>query len=238
MLFARNEQIHGFPAVLVLNAARTLRQRDLPPVPNANTFRDLAAVLKTSSEDAQRLVAVFQAQGWLEPDLEEFKDGRLCLSDEGFRLAASRIGNPLPRVKAEALLAKAESLAQAINRDDRLPMYVEKLAVFGSFLTDKPALGDLDLAWRQKRRTTEHSLAIRDRLKQGRVDYPELPGSWFDGWDPYRWEYSYVFRQLKQRSQYVSLHEFDELETLNCPFQLVLEATTLDVPPYRYLKAY
>lgn len=53
----------------------------------------------------------------------------------------------LPRSEAERLLQRIISRAAEVNQDPvRYPYAVRRLVVFGSFLTDKEMLGDLDIA--------------------------------------------------------------------------------------------
>jgi hypothetical protein len=53
----------------------------------------------------------------------------------------------LPRAEAGRLLELVIAKAQFVNtRPEEFPYAVQTLAVFGSYLTDKPDLGDLDIA--------------------------------------------------------------------------------------------
>jgi hypothetical protein len=87
-------------------------------------------------------------------------------------LATARIGNPLTRAKAGALLHQALQNAMAINA---LPpeapyFYLTALAVFGAFLDqDKDVFEILDLAWERQERAgvafliQPHLSTLRDR---------------------------------------------------------------------------
>jgi hypothetical protein len=53
----------------------------------------------------------------------------------------------LPRAEAERLLELVIAKAEFVNaHPEEFPYAVQTLAVFGSYLTEKPVLGDLDIA--------------------------------------------------------------------------------------------
>ena len=128
-------------------------------------------------------------------------------------LANARIGGALARAKADALLAAVIDNARRMNK---LPatqgdiFWVTKLAVFGSHLSEKEQLGDVDIAWSTAPRTgTEawfaHCLAA--------------------GKDPM----SKTRKMLLPRSPYVKLASLAEVLALACPYRVVYEFA----PPLR-----
>src|SRR5262249_15110402 len=52
----------------------------------------------------------------------------------------------LSRAKAEQLVATVVTRAEQINSDDTYALCVSAIVAFGSFITDKPMIGDVDLA--------------------------------------------------------------------------------------------
>jgi hypothetical protein len=73
----------------------------------------------------------------------------------------------MKRATAETMLAAVIERAKAINGNADLLCPVSELRVFGSYLTDSPSLGDLDIACRLVRRpnwTAEAALARADLM--------------------------------------------------------------------------
>lgn len=106
---------------------------------------DLAVVLGVSLAEARPTWEQLVAEGFIETTPEGSRPTHRMDA-----LARARFGNPLPRKKAEALLAKTVAAAKALNAlPPEAPYYwVTRLAVFGSYLNaQKSELGDLDLAW-------------------------------------------------------------------------------------------
>src|SRR5687768_2958342 len=52
---------------------------------------------------------------------------------------------PVARTRAEKMVAGLAARAEQMNADPRYLHQIHRLAVFGSFLTAKPTLGDLDI---------------------------------------------------------------------------------------------
>lgn len=118
------------------------------------------------------------------------------------------------------MVAALPERAQAMNADPRYLHRVDRLAVFGSFLTDKPTLGDLDifadLRVRVVPKTDEDNARFRrhfpppDYIRRdfmSRLFWPELK-----------------FRRDLRIGPGMHIHDWDELERLGCPYRLIFEA--------------
>ena len=75
------------------------------------------------------------------------KSGWWFIGPQGRKLANSRFGPRLKRDKADALLLDVIRRAQLINTINPQAVRVTGLWVFGSYLSRKPELGDLDIAF-------------------------------------------------------------------------------------------
>ncbi|CAE6962750.1 hypothetical protein [Paraburkholderia domus] len=138
-------------------------------------------------------------------------EGRIVRDDQGNwrptelmqELGMARIGAPLPRKKADALVARIIENARAVNS---LPVsatefYVTGLAVFGSYVnTEKTELGDLDIAWESVERPgTLNALAA----------------SMFGGPNPI----TRTASLLRPKGPYVRLIEMSEMLKLGAPYE-------------------
>ena len=159
MLISRDQLIGGRPAVEVREVVRLFRHADF-------TSRELAAELGISEHDADVLIGDLAAEGLVERR-DEVIDGATAAPVEthtsqlpvwavslvGSALAKARIGQPMPRAKAGALLAQVLDRARAANESDVRLDRVTKIVLYGSLeQTNKSHVGDVDLAiWLEPR---------------------------------------------------------------------------------------
>ena len=117
----------------------------------------------------------------------------------------------LQRGEATRLLTRIVSRATEINEDPvRYPYAVRRLVVFGSFLTDKEVLGDLDIGVELKLVRPMASLDL------------ERPD-----WRPIHWaNRTHVALQVR-RPKVVSIHDIFEVLKLGTPTRQVFEDKTL-----------
>lgn len=123
------------------------------------------------------------------------------------QIALASISTGLKRTDADNLLMRVLDRAKKINAQaEDYGRKVTKIAVFGSYLTDKSLLGDLDLA-----------IELQYLSKP---DYEN--GNWMH---IEQQENKVVFSYLRLRKpEYISTHTFDELLRLETPYKLVFEA--------------
>lgn len=122
------------------------------------------------------------------------------------------------RARADRLIAQMVAEAEAINADATMIHTITLLAAFGSYLTDKEVLGDLDVAIQFKPRWTPENF---DALKrQFAIDHPMPPSTRRDYFGRMFWPETKLRRRIKV-GRGISLHDFSELEILGCPYRVV-----------------
>lgn len=132
-------------------------------------------------------------------------DGRFACAPAFLSLPAAKISKGIPRAEAEALLAKAIARANDINasatKDDPT---IRSLAVFGSYLSDKPILGDLDLMVEVANPSDIHNV---------------------DNWDRvWRAQDRLMTAMQLRRPEKIGIHTPGEVLTMRAPYRLVLGA--------------
>jgi predicted nucleotidyltransferase len=183
----------------------------LADMKSANLY-DLAVVLGVSPEEARPTWGQLISEGFIEttPDgaqpTERMDD-----------LARARFGKPLPRKRADALVEKAVSAAKALNAlpPDAPYYWITRLVVFGSYLdSEKPELGDLDLAWEVEGRpgVMGHVMMSimynRDDLQSTRA-------------------------QVIPKGPYVRLTSLHAVLDLKCPYQVIYTFTSEELTKAR-----
>jgi predicted nucleotidyltransferase len=142
------------------------------------------------------------------------RQGRFEASSLGSRLINLRLLPRIDRAKAERMLAALLERVREVNARTELLYRVKRVHVFGSFITDAPDLGDIDLALELERKQAEiehaggkwiaallaraEASGKRFSTYSGMVGYAELE----------------VRRLLKARSPYLEFHSFDGIERL------------------------
>ena len=144
------------------------------------------------------------------PDKRGHKIQFYCVTTAGTRLAATRLNRRIRRHTAERIVDAFLERVVAVNDDTDLLLTVVEVDAFGSFITDAPDLGDVDLAIR-----LEHKFPDQDwvDLNVARADASgrslNLLQRLFYG------QYE-VMQRLQNRNAYLSLHLFEEVAKLGC----------------------
>lgn len=132
MLLRRGQEL--FPGVLAKDVRDRLRHARRHARFSASTIDDDALLL------------LLEDNGYIK-QCDDFEGERLFdVTGKGAQLCAARVGSPLPRKKADALLEQVLDRAKTLN-DAQGPIEIISILVFGSYLDDSVTqLGDLDLA--------------------------------------------------------------------------------------------
>ncbi|MGY2808022.1 MULTISPECIES: hypothetical protein [unclassified Bradyrhizobium] len=139
---------------------------------------------------------------------------RYLVAPLGMQLCNARFISRISREKAEALLQSFLVRVVSINERDELTHKVTGVRVFGSYLTDKADLGDIDLAVAIKARRESHVKESVERANQSvRAIRSFL--------DRITFGRSEVKKLLKGGSPYLSVHEFDEVDELGIPYKVL-----------------
>ncbi|UVC10504.1 hypothetical protein IHQ71_07885 [Rhizobium sp. TH2] len=132
MQINKNEIIAGVTAAVL----RTFLKKAPPSFDAKGVLRILWKDEVRTEEFLRELVIL----GYLRADEHGYH-----VTDQALRFAKAKFLNQLTREQAEMLLKKVIVRAEAINIMPELTHYVEELHVFGSYLTDKANLSDLDM---------------------------------------------------------------------------------------------
>lgn len=171
-----------------------------------------ASVLKVPVSRARLALHRLHALGYLEPasSKDTHRRGRWVATRLGVSLAAARGVPRMKRATADRLMAGVmERAAFLAGTGHEYAFCLGELLVFGSYLTDTPTLGDLDLAacWVPR-------FAEKDRqwaYLQARIDKALNAGRRFSNYTAeLHWPLLEVQRYLRGRSGRISLQDLDE----------------------------
>jgi hypothetical protein len=162
---------------------------------------------QASSEDADELLSRLAEAGFLERRVQHW-DGidhvEWATTVRGGALANASFLKPMTRDKAQSLLQGVLARANSYNADPTKPMWVQRIAVFGSFLDrDAVDFGDLDLQVELVDRPA-------DDLVESKLAYARASGRSFSTFmDQLFWAEKEARQVLKNRSGYISIHTED-----------------------------
>jgi predicted nucleotidyltransferase len=136
-----DEVVAGFPARKI---RKLLRQSV-----DSLSARDATRVLQIETKRAIQLLERLEQDGFLErnpilPNSDDEQSWKRTV--RGGALANALFSKPVSRRLAEKSLSEFLDRVQLINSKSRFLYRVWKVVVFGSFLSDAPIVGDLDLA--------------------------------------------------------------------------------------------
>lgn len=135
-------------------------------------------------------------------------NGTYSFTDSATQLIVAPITKGLDRGEAQILLAKVIQKAKEINATPAYGHTIKKLYVFGSYLTDKEVLGDLDIGYiinvTPGAFTDSQRKLVRNNASTKYGSYSLT-------------KYNQMLRFLKCNNKLVSLHSHEEVISLNTP---------------------
>jgi hypothetical protein len=201
MHLRRNELYFGVAPEILLDCARQLHEASEDRISIVDLSKALGATLREGATVAAQMTEAgfFTAA----------ESGVYAPTTKFSQLANAHISDGLTRSEAEALLSRIVARAQEINAAPQVhECTIECLVVFGSYLTDKPVLGDLDLgiATRQVRQPREGRRSWGDLRRELMLRSPEAK----------------VISALRLRKpKLISIHRLAEVQGLGTPYRLI-----------------
>lgn len=205
MLLIPNELFFGVAPEILVDCAQQFHAREGRPF----SLTAFCEALGAPVDEASAVLIEMVAAGFF--SVEEGSADCYGPTTKLAQLALASISHGLSRAEAAKLLQRVIDKAKLINSDpEQYACRVICLVVFGSYLTDKEVLGDLDIGVeiRELHRSEESSRSdIRKFLMGGSTPR------------------SRALAALRlQRPKQISIHLFDEVLRLDTPYQLVFGA--------------
>lgn len=179
------------------------RVAGLPPERARVTSRQLFQDFGVDTVEGKPLVDELVAQGLLKPRRET--PGVFGVATRFAKIAAARVVEPLPRAQAKDLVAEACELAAQINATwARVPLEIESVAVYGTYMSRDAQLAELSFG-----------VVVRTRPETRRALW--RMATKLDG--------AHVIRDaFRDLNPYVRARLATELQSLPRPFSVVFHA--------------
>jgi predicted nucleotidyltransferase len=177
---------------------------------------------------APGLFAQFVAEGYLK--VTQGTISSWTITSKATRLFDKSTTRVLQRTKAQEKLQALLARVKELNENAYYLYTVARLGVFGSYLTDKDLLGDLDVCLSLEPR--ESNQDQHKKLHEARINRAFAEGQRFSSLgDELLYPYIECFRFLKGRSPKLNLAEFSSIETFDCPVEWIYISNGEDVAP-------
>ncbi len=214
--------------------ALAIRQLFKKTKDSGGTISDIVSQLHVDQKTAQQTFETLCAEGYIEPTEtpryadEDNTHWQTTLKGNTLALATAR--KPITRKTAERLVKEFLHRVEEINACNDYIHYVQQVLVFGSYLSDSPTLGDVDLAVELAFR--HNDIEKRGECAKKRIEFALQHGKQFrSSFAQLTWPYIEVLQLLKKHSPSISLHDLrDEqiLSATSAPSQILFEA---DIKP-------
>lgn len=191
-------------------------------------------VLAVDSQEAARILQQLAEHGFIRRVGADPSGGMLWSNTvRGNALANATAAKPVRRATAERVLREFLSRVGDVNRDPYYLYAMRHAVVFGSFLSDRETVNDVDLAIDLQAK--EPDAAIRERLRDERVSLAIRSGRQFSNYlQELSWPRTEVWLRLKARSRTLSLHDLADNAVIikTGPYQVVFTVDAAgEVPP-------
>lgn len=204
MLISKEQLIAGIPATTLRAFLKNIDGCDFDAKFAAEKLGQRETVVKNAMKELIRLGYIRSTD---DPRYHPYVPTTL-----GFALANAKLGKGYSRKAADKALAGLLDRIAQVNADEQYAYQVGRTFLFGSILTDKDPVSDVDVIIDLTPRFTDHTeqyefsmSRIRKAIREGRPLYGGLY---------YMWPMEEVYRFLKSRSPILSLHDADQMEIL------------------------
>ena len=205
MRITTNQSIAGYPALQVREFVRKYR------FTNFSTTAAEAA-LTLSTEAAANFLSNLADLGYIGKSRERDGNQLFQLTSSGQALANSSAARPIYRKTAQCVLAQFLERVHKVNATPEYLFRVKNVVLFGSLLTDKERLSDVDIAISLEAKVSDTN--AYQAWAMARRDKAEAAGRHFHTlFESGVWPRQEVLLQIKARSRSLSLHELEQMPT-------------------------
>ena len=182
--------------------------------------------------DITTATQVFQdllREGYIElsdpPDAPHRNSERWHNTIKGNALANATARKPIKRSTADKLIQEFLQRIKEINGSNDYAYRIKRVLIFGSYLSNSPTLGDIDLSIELEHRYNDPKQ--REEHRKQRVKAARQQGKEFYSYlEELVWPYKEVLQRLKNRSPSLSIHDAaEENITDHIPTKILFDTT-------------
>jgi len=194
-----------------------LKVRDLFRALDDNTFRrEWLHEKGIGKRQASRLIKALLEDGYIQLVVDEKRHERVGpyyrLTEHGRTLMRAKGSKPVRRETAKRVLDHLMARVHLINGSPDFIVKVTEVVVFGSYLSEKQTLGDLDIAWQYENKVT---YVDQDAYSRAMIEHLNASGRASKGFlSELFWPWQQVHLYLKNKKRTISLHTINQVEQM------------------------
>lgn len=210
------EVLFGQPILKIREVIRFAMDEKCVGFSKAEIIKKVAMILNQSDTATKQVIEQLITEDYL--ILNKEKSGNkyqyeLAETSKGRRFGIASAAPVISRQKATQLLNDLIKRAEVINANKDLVYFVERIKVFGSYLSDKETLGDLDVGFKLSSKNNGIDFTS---LNQKRIAQAKANGKIFKSFmDELYWPYREIELMLKNKQRSLSIHDEKKDEVLN-----------------------
>jgi len=209
MRIEKDQIIAGHSALFVRDFLRKVKT-------NYFNVEAAAGYLKKSNAETKIFLGSLQKEDLVEEENLGAERFWTC-TDLGSTLSLATAAKPLLRKTADKKLEEFLERVHELNSNERYPYKVTKVILFGSYITDKERINDVDIGFEytQKSKDEDEFKRMCELSVQKAKEHGKQLTTYMD---QLYWPYQEMLLFLKSRSRVISLHEasadglFEKLE--------------------------
>jgi predicted nucleotidyltransferase len=215
MRIEASQTIAGQPALMIRKLMRRAHGHGW-------TIEIVEDILGVGKRTAKQVLRELESEGYISK--KRLTDGRQFWENtvKGNALGMATMAKPTKRAKAEQKLNEFLERVKKVNEEDYFLFEVKKVVLFGSYISSKESVNDIDIAIELVCKVTNrgrYEELARDRVKEAHQNGRTFSNSL----DEIFWPQTEVRRYLKARSRVISLHDTFELSSLQCESKVIYE---------------
>jgi predicted nucleotidyltransferase len=215
MYIDKNSKISQFSAIKVRDLLKRLKD-------NPFNLDQVCHYFKEKPKKIINFLSDLEDAGYIEKSKNFINPQHWIVTLKGSRLSLASAAKPVKRETAEKRLQEFMERVDRVNSDKYYLYKVSKVVIFGSFLSNKDRINDIDIAVKllpkisdTKKRREKEQQRIKDAYKSGRT---------FNNFvDELFWPHSEVMYYLKARKRTISLHTIDDEILDKCEVKVIFE---------------
>lgn len=210
------ELLFGQPILKIREVIRFAMEEKCFGYSKAEIIKKVAMILNLPNTTTKQVIEQLITEDYL--ILNKEKSGNkyqyeLAETSKGRRFGIASAAPAISRQKATQLLNDLIKRAEVINANKDLVYFVQRIKVFGSYLSDKETLGDLDIGFKLSRKNNGADFSS---LNKKRITQAKTNGKIFKSFmDELGWPYREIELMLKNKQRNLSIHDEEKDEVFN-----------------------
>lgn len=211
MKIDKNKRINNIPIIKIRNFLRRFSR-----VSSEDLLTNINGYFNLTKQEATKIIEALVEEGYIEKEGEVY----YC-TIKGNALSNVRFIKRMNKEKADKEFSEFMKRVENLNQNNEFIYKVKRIVIFGSYLNpENKDFGDIDLGIELEPRIKDKKAfelaeneIISNAIENGKV-FSNIVDELF-------YPQNIVFKYLKNKSRYISIHRMDQVEGLNAIYNQV-----------------